>query len=168
MRHGKRCQVKSNVTKSGSAKACRAIMGAAVLSATALWAVGDTASAQRNAIEQDTKSTVVSLIAQDFSDCTNTTVKDDPNRIRGGEIKVSRQGDSTSVMVAMTASANTTYHFYLKCVRQLGDIKTDGEGVGTGQFNFSNASTGPVFAFDAYPEGAPAGNKFQSMTVNIR
>lgn len=142
-----------------------ATAGAAILSAMAL-AVGGAAIAQT--APPAGKTVEVGLIAQDFSDCTNTTVKDDPNRIRGGLIKVSRQGDSTQVAIAMTANANTTYHFYLKCVRQLGDIKTDGEGVGTAVFNFSNASTGPVFAFDSYPEGAPGGNKFQSVTVDLR
>jgi len=166
--HRKRWDTRFTLETTIWTKAGRTLIAAGLLTAAACYVAVGTASAQRNAIEQDTKSIVVSLIAQDFSDCTNTTVKDDPNRTRGGEIKISRQGDSTTVAVAMTANANTTYHVYLKCVRQLGDIKTDGEGVGTGQFNFSNASTGSVFAFDVYPEGAPAGNKFQSMTVNVR
>jgi hypothetical protein len=110
----------------------------------------------------------VSLIQQDQSDCTNTTVKDDPNRIRGGEIRVTRGDDgNTTVQVAMTVTPNTTYHFYLKCVRQLGDIKTDDEGTGMAIFTFATSSVGSIFAFDMYPEGAPTGNKFQSMTVKF-
>jgi hypothetical protein len=144
------------------ARACTTT--AAILSIVALGIAGGVANAQN----APTKTVEVGLIAQDFSDCTNTNVKDDPNRIRGGLIKVSRAGDATQVAIAMTANPNTTYHFFLKCVRLLGEIKTDGEGVGTGQFAFSNASTGPVFAFDSYPEGAPAGNKFQSVTVDMR
>lgn len=132
----------------------------------ALGIVGGVASAQ-NAPPAG-KTVQVGLISQDFSDCTNANVKDDPNRIRGGLIKVSRQGDATQVAVAMTANPNTTYHFFLKCVRLLGEITTDSEGTGTGVFAFSNASAGPVFAFDSYPEGAPAGNKFQSVTVDMR
>jgi hypothetical protein len=163
MHQGKRSDELTTIgAKTWTAKASRATAGAAILSAMVLGAVSGTTWAQSG------KTVEVGLIAQDFSDCTNTTVKDDPNRIRGGLIKVSRQGDSTQVAIAMTANANTTYHFYLKCVRQLGDIVTDGEGVGTAVFNFSNASTGPVFAFDSYPEGAPGGNKFQSMTVDLR
>ena len=111
----------------------------------------------------------VSLIQQDQSDCTNTTVKDDPNRTRGGEISVTRNTNgSTTVKVAMTATPDTTYHFYLKCVRQLGDIKTDDEGTGEAVFSFQTSeTTGGVFAFDMYPEGAPSGNKFQSLTVKF-
>lgn len=111
----------------------------------------------------------VSLIAQDESDCTNTTVRDDPNRTRGGEITVTRQdGGTTTVQVGMTATPNTTYHFFLKCVRQLGDIRTDEEGSGVGTFSFPTGSVGSTFAFDMYPEGAPPGNRFQSLTVTIK
>lgn len=110
----------------------------------------------------------VGLIQQDQSDCTNSTVKDDPNRTRGGEIWVTRGSDgTTSVQVAMTVTPNTTYHFYLKCVRQLGDIQTGDEGVGMATFTFQTNSVGSTFAFDMYPEGAPSGNKFQSLTVKF-
>jgi hypothetical protein len=162
MHHRKRWDEQSNM----AVKTRMVTAGAAILSAMALCAIGGAAIAQN--APPPGKTLEVGLIAQDFSDCTNTTVKDDPNRIRGGLIKVSRQGDATQVAVAMTANPNTTYHFFLKCVRLLGEIKTDGEGVGTAQFAFSNASAGPVFAFDSYPEGAPAGNKFQSVTVDMR
>jgi hypothetical protein len=53
-------------------------------------------------------------------------------------------------------------------VRQLGDIKTDDEGIGEAVFTFQTNSTGAVFAFDMYPEGAPAGNKYQSAQVNFQ
>jgi hypothetical protein len=66
----------------------------------------------------------------------------------------------------MTVSPNTTYHFYLKCVRQLGDIKTGDEGTGFATFVFPTSSVGSTYAFDMYPEGAPSGNKFQSVTVS--
>jgi hypothetical protein len=165
--HRKRWNARTVIdVKAWMANAFKATIGAAILSAMALCAGGSTAAAQT--APQTDKTVVVSLIAQDSSDCTNTTVKDDPNRIRGGEIKVSRQSDATTVTIAMTANAGTTYHFYLKCVRQLGDIVTDGEGVATAVFTFPNVLTGPVFAFDMYPNGAPAGNKFQSMTVDLR
>lgn len=110
----------------------------------------------------------VSLIAQDFSDCTNTTVNNDPNRTRGGEIWVTQNDDgTTSVQVGMTVNPDTTYHLFLKCVRLLGDIKTDGDGIGLATFSFQTSEVGSTFAFDMYPEGAPAGNKFQSMTVTF-
>ncbi|MDB5600634.1 MAG: hypothetical protein JWN71_2678 [Xanthobacteraceae bacterium] len=168
MHHRKRSDEQSVVeAKAAMTTACRALKAAVLLStAGALCLIGDPASAQNP--PQTNKTVMVSLIGQDFSDCTNTSVKDDPNRTRGGEIKVARQGDNTTVAVAMTANANTTYHFFLKCVRQLGDIVTDGDGIGTAVFTFPNALTGPVFAFDMYPEGAPAGNKFQSLTTDLR
>ena len=108
---------------------------------------------------------MVSLIQQDDSDCTNTTVQDDPNRTRGGEIWVTAGGGTTTVQVAMTVTANTTYDFYLKCVQALGQIVTDDEGTGMATFTFPTSLVGSTFAFDMYPGGAPSGNKFQSMTV---
>jgi hypothetical protein len=111
----------------------------------------------------------VSLVLQDSSDCANSNVNDQQEQLARGRLAVVRNSDgSTSVKIAMTASPDTTYHFYLKCVRQLRDIKTDDEGIGTAQFSFATNSTGPVFAFDMYPEGAPAGNKCQSVQVNFQ
>ena len=66
---------------------------------------------------------------------------------------------------SITAKPNTTYHFFLKCIRLLGDIKTWDEGEGQAEFSFSNGESGNVFAFDMYPEGAPPGNKYQSVQV---
>jgi len=110
----------------------------------------------------------VSLIRQDSSDCANSTVADDPNRTSGGEVWVTRENNGmTTVQVGMTASPATTYHFYLKCVQQLGDVVTDDDGIGLATFSFPTSAVGSTFAFDMYPEGAPAGNKFQSMTVTF-
>ena len=110
----------------------------------------------------------VGLIQQDSSDCLNSTVKDDPNRTRGGKIWVTRNSNgTTNVRVGMTVTPNTTYHFYLKCVRQLGDIRTDDDGIGLASFDFQTSSVGSTYAFDMYPEGAPSGNKFQSVTVSF-
>ena len=80
---------------------------------------------------------------------------------------LSRGNDgNTTVKLAMTASPNTTYHFYLKCVRELGTVVTGDEGAGFATFTFPTNSTGGTYAFDMYPAGAPLGNKFQSATVN--
>jgi hypothetical protein len=108
------------------------------------------------------------MIRQDQSDCTNANVSaNDPSRI-GGAVWLVRQPDgNTSVKVAITASPNTVYHFYLKCVRQLGDITTQDEGEGSAVFTFRTNETGAVFGFDMYPEGAPLGNKFQSTQVKF-
>lgn len=141
------------------------LVGLAAVSASVV-----SASAQSSAAPPPLASNevVVSLIQQDQSDCTNTTVKDDPNRTRGGEIWVTRNSNGvTRVQVGMTVTPNTTYHLFLKCVRQLGDIKTDEEGIGLATFEFTTSSVGAIFAFDMYPDGAPSGNKFQSLTVKF-
>lgn len=148
----------------------RALFGvAAVLGASA---IAFTASAQK---PQDPSqgpggpTVEVSLVRQDQSDCTNSDVNGkDPSRI-GGTVWVVRQPDgNTAVKVAITASPNTVYHFYLKCVRQLGDIKTQDEGEGVAMFEFPTSTTGADYAFDMYPEGAPHGNKFQSVQVKFQ
>jgi hypothetical protein len=108
----------------------------------------------------------VYLVRQDQSDCSNGNVPKSDSPGADGLLFISRGNDgNTTVRVAMTVSPDTTYHFYLKCVRQLGDITTDDEGVGTADFTFPTNSVGPIYAFDMYPEGAPPGNKFQSATV---
>ena len=106
----------------------------------------------------------VSLVLQDFSDCQNSNVSGEG--LLGGTAWVVRGSDGTTkVKVGITAKPNTTYHFFLKCVRILGDIKTYDEGVGEADFSFKTNETGNVFAFDMYPEGAPPGNKYQSVQV---
>jgi hypothetical protein len=122
---------------------------------------GGPAQAQSNNVS------VVSLVLQDFSDCTNSDVSDKNGE--QGQVAVVRNGDgTTSVKIAMTVKPDTTYHFFLKCVRQLGDIKTDDEGIGEALFTFPTNSVGQVFAFDMYPEGAPSGNKYQSVHVKFQ
>ena len=120
---------------------------------------------------------LVYLIRQDQSDCTNTTVPVSPSRSaeehrdslnEAGTVSLIRGNDgNTTVKIAMTASRDTTYHFFLKCVRQLGDITTGDEGTGFATFSFPTDAVGATYAFDMYPEGAPPGNKFQSTTVKF-
>ena len=108
----------------------------------------------------------VSLIRQDQSDCQNGNVSDQPpNQISGTAYVVRDPDGTTSVKVGITAKPNTVYHFFLKCVRILGDIKTYDEGDGIATFTFRTNEAGNVFAFDMYPEGAPPGNKYQSVQV---
>jgi hypothetical protein len=109
----------------------------------------------------------VDLVRQDQSDCTNTTVPANPPVI-SGTVSLNRDSDgNTSVKVAMTVSPDTTYHFFLKCVRQLGDITIGDEGTGFGSFTFQTSEVGAAYGFDMYPEGPPLGNKFQSVTVKF-
>jgi hypothetical protein len=116
------------------------------------------------------QSAIVSLVLQDFSDCTNANVNDDNKILTRGQVSVVRNTDNgtTAVKIGITSKPDTTYHFFLKCVRLLGDIKTDDEGIGETVFTFQTSSVGPVFAFDMYPEGAPAGNKYQSVQVHFQ
>ena len=110
----------------------------------------------------------VYLVRQDFSDCSNSNVPNTDGPNVGGFVSVVRGTDgNTLVKIALTGTPNTTYHFFLKCVRILGDIKTEEEGTALTSFTFPTNLTGNVFAFDSYPEGAPAGNKFQSAQVNF-
>jgi hypothetical protein len=110
----------------------------------------------------------VFLIRQDSSDCTNSDVSaNDPSRIGGTVWVVRNANGKTGVKVAITAKPNTVYHFFLKCVTALGDVKTEDEGEGSANFEFPTSSVGAAFAFDMYPEGAPAGNKFQSIQVKF-
>ena len=106
---------------------------------------------------------------QDFSDCQNGNVTDPNGLLTKGTVYIVRNGDgSMNLKVGITLVPNTTYHFFLKCVRLLGDITTGEEGTGTAIFTIPPNTVGNVFAFDSYPEGAPAGNKMQSMTVRLQ
>jgi hypothetical protein len=117
----------------------------------------------------DDKTLAVGLVPQDQSDCQNSNVVDNGTQTRGGEVRVTRRSNGiTTVKVAMTVSPRTRYNFFLKCVRQLGTVTTDDEGVGITSFDFPTNSVGNVYAFDSYPDGAPPGNKFQSEKVSFQ
>lgn len=111
----------------------------------------------------------VYLVRKDFSDCTNTDVPNVDSPLVAGNVWVTRQSDgNTNFKVAMTATPKTTYHFFLKCVRLLTDITTDDDGVANVSFVVPSNQVPAVFAFDMYPDGAPAGNKFQSAQVKFQ
>jgi hypothetical protein len=124
------------------------------------------ACAASAASAQDPNLREVSLIRQDQSDCENSNVSNRDTSLLGGTAYVIRGSDgNTSVKVGIMAKPNTVYHFFLKCVRILGDIETWDEGAGVATFTFRSNEVGNVFAFDMYPEGAPPGNKYQSIQV---
>jgi hypothetical protein len=106
------------------------------------------------------------LIRQDFSDCNNSNVSANNPSLIGGAIWVLRQSNgSTTAKVGITATPDTTYNLFHKCVGQIGVITTGDEGVGEAVFTFQ---TNPgILTFDMYPNGAPAGNKFQSVPINV-
>jgi hypothetical protein len=107
------------------------------------------------------------LIRQDFSDCGNSNVPADPTR-DGGNISITQTpaGATTATVEVTRGTPNTTYDFYWKCQRQLGSIRTDGNGFGQGHFEFQ-APPNQILTFDMYPDGAPAGNKFQSTPIPL-
>jgi hypothetical protein len=108
----------------------------------------------------------VFLIRQDSSDCTNSdVVATDPSLIGGTAWVVRNPDGKTSVTLAITAKPNTTYHVYLKCGGQLGDITTEDEGQGVATFSFTTSPTGEAYALEMHPEGAAANSKYQSVKV---
>lgn len=107
------------------------------------------------------------LIRQDSSDCQNSNVNANNPSLIGGTILVQRQSNGATVAkVGITGTPNTTYNLYHKCVGQIGTITTQDEGEGFGVFQFQ---TNPgILAFDMYPNGAPSGNVFQSVPLNLQ
>lgn len=121
------------------------------------------------AVPAQAQTATVPLVLQDFSDCQNGHVTDPQGINTVGTVYIVKNNDgSINLKIGITVKPDTTYHFYLKCVRLLGDITTGDEGVGEAQFTIPAGTVGNVFAFDSYPEGAPAGNKMQSMTVRLQ
>jgi hypothetical protein len=142
-------------------------MKAANFLASAVFVVAFHAAGSAFAQEVDVRS--ISLVRQDFSDCNNADVSaKDPSRVGGTAIVERRSGGSGRVLVSLGAQPNTTYHFFLKCIRRLGDLTTDLDGFGSAIFQFGTGETADISAFDMYPEGAPPGNKYQSVQVNFR
>jgi hypothetical protein len=135
----------------------------AVLTLCGLLRIASSAFAQEVDIRE------VSLVRQDFSDCSNTDVTKNGESPGDGTASVQRRPNgNTLVFVQISAEPNTSYHFFLKCVRLLGDLTTGADGSATATFTFRTDEAGAIFAFEAYPEGAPLGNKFQSVQVNFR
>lgn len=108
------------------------------------------------------------LVRQDFSDCQNQNVSANNPDLIGGTIGIVRRDNgSLSAKVGITAQPNTRYNFYLKCVRQLGTITTREEGSGVEVFEIPAGQAGAIMTFDMYPDGAPAGNKYQSTPIRF-
>jgi hypothetical protein len=115
---------------------------------------------------QDPNQREVLLVRQDASECSGSDVPNVNSPLVGGNVVVTRLGDgTTSVTVAMTVKPNTTYQFFLKCVRPLGNITTDEEGVANVSFAYPTNSVGSTYSFEMHPEGAPPGNRYQSAQV---
>ncbi len=90
----------------------------------------------------------MALVRQDASDCSGSNVDPDASET-GGTIWATRLFDgNTSVKVAMTMKPNTTYRVALKCVRPLGEITTDDEGIANVSLAFPTDLVGPVYSFE--------------------
>lgn len=116
-----------------------------------------------------TTQEVVSLVRQDFSDCGNGNVNaSDPSRV-GGTVTARRlHSGKISVQVdLLRGTPLTDYQFFLKCGYLLGTLHTNPYGLGSAAFEFPSSKSGSQFAFDMYPDGAPSGNKFQSVRVML-
>lgn len=114
----------------------------------------------------------VSLIRQDFSDCVNSNVTKEPalpNKT-GGEILVFKSEFDGKLFIETrldNGTPNTKYNIFLKCHQKIGEISTDNRGIGRIVSALPLNIVPAVFAFDIYPDGAPAGNKFQSLPIRF-
>jgi hypothetical protein len=114
---------------------------------------------------QDANQKQVFLVRKDTAECSGSDVPNVDSPLVGGNVVVARLSDGTTrAEVAMTAKPNTTYQS-LKCVRRLGDITTDDEGVAIVSFTYPTNAVGNTYAFEMQPEGAPPGNRYQSAQV---
>ena len=111
----------------------------------------------------------VVMVRQDTSDCSGRDVPNVDSPLVGGMIWATRLFDgNTGVTVAMTAKPNTTYRISLKCVRPIGDVKTDDEGIANLSLVFPSNLVGAEYSFELAPEGAPAGSRYQSAQISFK
>jgi hypothetical protein len=143
------------------------VRGAIWVGMTAVVATSMAALAQIPVLgPQDANQKQVFLVRKDTAECSGSDVPNVDSPLVGGNVVVTRLTDgTTSLEVAMTAKPNTTYQFFLKCVRVLGNITTDEEGVAIVTFAYPTNSVGNAYAFEVHPEGAPPGNRYRSAQV---
>lgn len=114
------------------------------------------------------KDAKVDLIRLDSSDCINSNVTPASGKV-GGFISIHEKQDKiVFVNVHLkTGTPNTKYNIFLKCKQQIGTLYTNKKGFADAEFKVSKDIVPSVFAFDMYPDGAPLGNKYQSVQVQI-
>jgi hypothetical protein len=109
------------------------------------------------------------LVRQDKSECSGSDVANNASPSVVGTIWAARLGNgNTDVKVAITAKAHTTYRASIKCVRPLGDVATDDDGVANVTFTFPTNLAGPVYSFELAAEGPSSGDRFQSGQIDFR
>jgi hypothetical protein len=111
-------------------------------------------------------ATTVALVRQDEGSCTNDNVSDNGSAVVAGSATVSPETSTTSTAAIRLAGAspNTSYRIFLKCVRQLGTLRTDASGNAGRTVEFPTDAAAAVYAFEVFPEGAPPGSKLQSLS----
>jgi hypothetical protein len=125
------------------------------------------ALAQMAQRQLDPNQRQVVLVRQDTSDCSGSNVPNVDSPLVGGTLWATQLFDgNTSVKIAMTTRPNTTYRVSLKCVRPLGDVTTDDEGVANVSFAFPTSLVGPVYSFELSAGDTP-GSKYQSAQVKF-
>ncbi|BAZ08250.1 hypothetical protein NIES4071_00550 [Calothrix sp. NIES-4071] len=130
----------------------------------------ETESQSRTATGRGSTSIKVSLIRQDSSDCVNSDVtkKSGSHHNVGGFIHLNKNphdGELQMKVSLTNGTPNTKYNVFLKCKQQIGYVYTNKKGVVSAYLSAPLSIVPPVFAFDMYPDGAPSGNKFQSVQV---
>ena len=126
------------------------------------------ALAQMAQRQLDPNQRQVVLVRQDTSDCSGSDVPNVDSPLVGGTLWATKLFDgNTSVKIAMTTRPNTTYRVSLKCVRPLGDLTTDDEGVANVSFAFPTSLVGPVYSFELSAGDAP-GSKYQGAQVKFQ
>lgn len=112
---------------------------------------------------------VVPLVQKDSSDCLNSDVTSQGTKL-GGFVTITQLDDKsfTANVLITSGTKNTKYNLALKCVKGLGSITTNAYGVGYANILLGGSTlAGTSYAFDMYPDGAPSGNKYQSLQFKL-
>ncbi len=114
-----------------------------------------------------TSAVTVALVRQDEGSCSNENVVDNGSAAIGGSVTVSPESSIATIagIRLVGVSPNTSYRIFLKCVRQLGTLRTDASGNAGRTVDFPTDAAGAVYAIELFPEGAPAGSKLQSLSL---
>ena len=108
----------------------------------------------------------VAFVRQDEGSCGNENVVDSGSAVVAGSVTIARatEESSTAGIRLVGLTPNTSYRILLKCVRQLGTVRTDANGNAGRTVDFPNSAVGPVYSFEISPEGDSTGNKLQSLS----
>jgi len=119
--------------------------------------------------QTDPNQRQVVVVRRDTSDCSGRDISNTDSALVSGTIWATRLFDgNTGVKLAVTAKPNTTYHVSLKCVRPIGDIKTDDEGIGNLSLAFPTNLVGPEYSFELAPDNASAESRYQSAQISFK